>query len=386
MPHSHSNNEWAQMCWEEFQPLWDRAVLRCEPLGNYGLPNLFEDVQRISEVIGEDRLVPFCLALYSYDLIQQVYFNYFRDHFAGGKFKPIGSNGVLSISARLSPASLPLALLSRKTEGFDKVSHEEYELWQKYSKSIIDQLRRLRYGKLSEKSPEFFPPVTDYQDLGLRTKTVNKHYEIDSLISTRRFRHLHHACENCGQMNCYCAGTSKLRLSFRECSHTDYELQMRQKIFFIPDPDADTVSVSANLSGFTTINAVSRAFGYDWDWVKQVAEVANERKEVICLSDLKPRLIIVPKTIGQNYPTTTQLMTQVIHEANTIGTKVLHMTHYGFSDSLYITESRTILKELMYPHLKTTIERVVFDHDTRNKRYIYQVFKEAIADFKPRFL
>ena len=182
MPYSHRSNEWVPMDWEEFELLWDRALLRCNSLRHNGLPNLFEDVQKISTVVGEDGLASFCLALYSYDLIQQVYFNYFRDQCTVRQVKPIGSTGVLSLSARLSPASLPLALLSRKTEGFDKVSHEEYGLWQKHSKTVLDQLRRLRYEKLSEKSPEFFPPVTDYQDLGLRNKTVSKHYEIDSLI------------------------------------------------------------------------------------------------------------------------------------------------------------------------------------------------------------
>lgn len=378
------------MRWEQFERLWVDVLKATEYRPNIfvwrfdNTLNLFSDVQEVREFVGDDILVPFARALYCYDLFQQVYYKYFSLE-TGKQQKNIGTRGALALSNRLSPASMSLALLTNKADEWWLASIDDYRAWQIHEPSFREELSRLNYDDLSSIAPEYFPKLGEYQSMKLRDLVRKKHYEIDTLISTLRFKHLHYDCDICHRMDCYCnRGISSLRVSLREIENSDYEVQMFQKIWFNPEPNADTVSVSANLAGFTMINAVSRALGYDWDHVKSVAEVANIRKEVICISDISPRLIIVPKTRGRNYPPTRRLLAQVLSEANSHKTKILHMTHYGFCNGLSDRAAPTaIFRDLMYPHLKTTIERVIFDYDTRAKRQIFNAFEEGVTECEP---
>lgn len=376
------------MRWEQFERVWLAVRSVTEHCPYDDLLNLFEDTPKVREFLGEETLFPFARALYCYDLVQQVYFTYFSDRTGVAPKKHIGAHGLLSLSGRLSPASMPLALLTNKQDKWWLASKDDYRAWQLSEPTFREHLLDLDYEDLSAAAPEYFPKLGEYKAMKVRDLVRKKHYEIDALISTLRFKHLHYDCEICHRMDCYCnSGASSLRVSLREIENSDYEVQMFQKIWFTPEPDADTVSVSANLSGFTMINAVSRALGYDWDHVKQVAEIVNSRQEVVCMSELHPRLIIVPKTRGRDYPPTRRLLTQVLGEANAHETKVLHMTHYGFCNGLSkSSEPLTIFRDLMYPHLKTTIERVIFDYDTRASRKIFSALKESVVEYKPRFV
>ena len=377
----------AGLTWKHFENLLTVALEARKSKDNDGLLNLFEDTLEVRKVVGEEHIYAFAQSLYCYDLLQQVYSRDFAQDSDDLPKKKIGARGLLSLSSRLSPASMPLALLSHKEDNFASLSKGDYQSWRSNEQSLRDKLMELDYLRLSWKASEYFPKVQPGEHLWLIYKALKKHDEINALISTLRFKHLHSDCTTCGRLDCYCsANTSKLRISLREVENTNYEVQMVQKIWFTPVPEADTISVSANLSGFTMINAASRALGYDWDHVKQVAEIANRNREVICFSNLKPRLIIVPRTGGQNVSLTRKLLTQVINDANTLGTKILHMTHYGFCNNLSnATELGIIFENLLYPHLNTTIESVIFDFDSRAKQRMVNVFKSSLMEYKPRF-
>ena len=373
------------MPWCEFERHWEAVLSVREDPGSLEVLNLFADVSGVRSCLTDDHLFQFCRALYCYDLFQQVYFTYF----SSGKFpkREVGAFGVLSLSSRLSPASMPLALLTDKKRNYQSMTHEEYKLWKLHKHDFREALFQIRYDELSESASEYFPKVDAGRAYEIRKFVKKKHDEIDSLISTLRYKHVNYDCDVCKSMDCYCSRVSStLRVSLREIETSDYETQMFQKIWFTPDPDADTISVSANLNGFTMINAVCRSLGYDWDRVRDVADVANIRHEVISLVDLKPRLVIVPKTRGTNYPLTRRLLTQLIGEANFLKTKVLHMTHFGFCNGISDrTDLVTILGTLLYPHLQTTIETVIFDYDSRAEKSVYLALKESVADYKPRF-
>ena len=381
----------AGLSWKQFESLLTVALEAKRSKDSDGLLNLFEDVLEVRRVVGKDRINEFAQWLYCYDLVQQVYSQYFSQNSDDLPQKKIGAKGVLSLASRLSPASMPLALLSCKEGNFDSVSKDAYEAWRSNKRSLETKLVKLDYNKLSWEAREYFPRVRRPDgrpiDGGILTYHAWEiHSEISDLISTRRFKHLHYDCTTCGRLDCYCSSAkNKLHISLREVENTDYEVQMFQKIWFATFPEADTVSVSANLSGFTMINAVSRALGYDWDHVKEIAKTANQNREVICLQDLTPRLIIVPKTDGKDDSLTRKLLTQVINDANALGTKILHMTHYGFCNNLsYGTDPSIIFRELLNPHLSTAIESVVFDCDSRAKHRMFNIFKSSIREYKPR--
>ena len=379
------------LTWKQFQNLLTVALEARKSKDSDGLMNLFEDVLEVRRVVGKDRINEFAQSLYCYDLVQQVYSQYFAQDSDDLPQKKIGAKGVLSLASRLSPASMPLALLSCKEDNFDFVSKDAYEAWTSSKLSLEIKLWELGYNDLSWEAREYFPRVRrpDGSPLDGRILThyaIKIHSEISTLISTRRFKHLHYDCTTCGRLDCYCSSaTNKLHFSFREIESTDYEVQMFQKIWFSPVHEADTISVSANLSGFTMINAVSRALGYDWDHVREVAKTANQNREVICLEDLTPRLIIVPKTCGKDDSLTRELLTQVFNYANALETKILHMTHYGFCNNLSdSTEPSIIFRELLNPHLITTIESIVFDCDTRATHRMFNIYNSLMRECKPR--
>lgn len=381
----------AGLTWKQFENLLTVALEARKSKDSDGLLNLVEDVLEVRRVVGKERINEFAQSLYCYDLIQQVYSQYFAQASDGVPQKKIGAKGVLSLASRLSPASMTLALLSCKEDNFDSVSKDAYDAWTFHKRALEIKLMRLDYNDLSREAREYFPRVRrpdgcPLDGIILTNYALKIHREICDLISTQRFKHLHYDCATCGRLDCYCSSsTNKLHFSFREIQNTDYEVQMFQKIWFLPVHEADTISVSANLSGFTMINAVSRALRYDWDHVKEVAKTANQNKKVICLQDLTPRLIIVPRTDGKDDSLTRKLLTQVINDANALGTKILHMTHYGFCNNLsYGTDPSIIFRELLNPHLSTEIESVVFDCDSRAKDRMFDVFKSSISEYKAK--
>ncbi len=61
--------------------------------------------------------------------------------------------------------------------------------------------------------------------------------------------------------------------------HPD-EIAMGHYMFFRPIQEADTISVSANMAGFTPMNQAVSAIGLDRDEMTQFAESVNEKWEV----------------------------------------------------------------------------------------------------------
>jgi hypothetical protein len=373
------------LTWTEFHKLWLQLLSRnCTQS-----IELADNTEWIIKEVGEEQIYDFSASLYCYHLIQQVYLEYFLKSSHGSPPQEIQISDKCRTpnqTGRLSPAAMPLAVLSRKKIEFHTVTAKEYEIWRTrgrlYDRLILNS--GMRY--LHREGHDYFP--NDFRNVWLNVlhKAMQKHEEIDNLILTRRFKFYHNDCEDCGRIDCYCKEKSTLELGFRECEHTAHELAMFQKIRFEPEDDVDTISVTANLAGFTTIYAVCRSLKFDWELVRQVAECANKYRQVISISEFNPRLIVVPKTLSVDYPGSRRLMTQLIFEANKLRTKVLHMTHYGFCNGLSQPKELTIvLRDLNYPHLKTTIEKVIIDFDSRAKRDVTEVLKEVGDDLRPWF-
>ena len=363
--------------WNDFHQLWIHLL----SLRGAQALDLVEDSEWVTRTLGEDHINDFCASLYCYHLIQQVCL----ELFTGSQDRPLAQEIQITDkrhkkkqTERLSPAAIPLAILSGKKNNFHMISTQEYEIWRTRGRMYGDLIFDSQMRSLHEHAPDYFPKDLRAEWLSVRSKAVQRHQEIDNLILSRRFYYYHSDCEKCGRKDCYCKGKSTIELSFREYEHNSLELEMYQKIWFEPEGGVDTISVTANLGGFTTIYAVCRSLNFDWELVRQVAEYVNTVYKVVSIPEFKPRLIVVPKTRSVDYPGSRRLMTQLLYEANTLETKVLHMTHYGFCNGLSKpNELAIILRDLLYPHLKTTIGRVIIDFDSRAKKDVSKVLNEV---------
>jgi hypothetical protein len=155
-----------------------------------------------------------------------------------------------------------------------------------------------------------------------------------------------------------------MRMAFRTIVNTPHEIQMGQKIWFRGIEGYDTVSVTANNSGFTPLDAVRRFFGFDYDLMNQAATACNNAGEVAVVRTLSPRLLLVPKTRGRG--NTEFFIEDLFQAATAICAVNLHFTHYGFLQGRFPKEEAlTVIEAMLSPRLATTIERVVIDVDER---------------------
>ncbi len=120
--------------------------------------------------------------------------------------------------------------------------------------------------------------------------------------------------------------------------HPD-EIAMGHYIFYRPIQEADTISVSANMGGFTPMNQAVSAIGLDRNEMTQFAESVNEKWEVGVVKHGLRRLMVVPKTRGDShvYPKRC-LTTDLLLACKAEGVHTLHFCHYGFIQNKLIEE------------------------------------------------
>lgn len=120
--------------------------------------------------------------------------------------------------------------------------------------------------------------------------------------------------------------------------HPD-EIAMGHYMFFRPIQEADTISVSANMAGFTPMNQAVSAIGLDRDEMTQFAESVNEKWEVGVVKHGLRRLMVVPKTRGNSYVYPQRcLTTDLLLACKAEDVHTLHFCHYGFIQNKLIEE------------------------------------------------
>lgn len=112
--------------------------------------------------------------------------------------------------------------------------------------------------------------------------------------------------------------------------HSHDEIVMGHKLFFTAVPGCDTVSATANTSGFTVLNAIARRFGWDFNQLHALADRANSEKAVICVQEFSPRLILVPKLRSNNRIDASRFMQEFFQVCKRIDSRVIQFTHFGF--------------------------------------------------------
>ena len=140
-----------------------------------------------------------------------------------------------------------------------------------------------------------------------------------------------------------------MKIEFRETKHIYDEVYMGHKIFFHPCYETDTISATANTGGYTPLTAIARQFGWDRELIKQAAESCNARNEVAIVREVKPTLLLVPKTKTMAPEKVKFLTKDLLDAASKNGSEILHFTHFGFTQGEYPEkEFQIILHEFGY--------------------------------------
>lgn len=114
---------------------------------------------------------------------------------------------------------------------------------------------------------------------------------------------------------------------------------MGHYIFFRPIQEADTISVSANMGGFTPMNQAVSAIQLNRDEMIRFAENVNDRWEVGVVKHGLRRLMVVPRTRGDSYGYPQRcLTTDLLLACKAEDVHTLHFCHYGFIQNKLIKE------------------------------------------------
>ena len=92
-----------------------------------------------------------------------------------------------------------------------------------------------------------------------------------------------------------------MKVMFRNVYHIPLEIYMSHKYWFPPCHGADTISATANADGgFTTLTAIRGRYGWSDELIKKASKECNLAGEVAIVTEVKPTLLLVPKTNGNN--------------------------------------------------------------------------------------
>ena len=160
-----------------------------------------------------------------------------------------------------------------------------------------------------------------------------------------------------------------MEIKIREVSHTSDEIDMGQVIHYLPLPEADGVSVTANAAGFTTMTAVARHWNISLDQATAIADHANKLKHKcpwsLVLEEPKRRcLITVPRTCGQS---DSEAMTRkLLEDASGEKVKILEFSHYNFLQTSFPElEIASAIGAMRAWHDSDGLDTVIFDIDSR---------------------
>jgi len=167
-----------------------------------------------------------------------------------------------------------------------------------------------------------------------------------------------------------------MEIKIRAVTHTPDEIQMGQVIFYRPLPEADGISVTANVTGFTTLTAVTKAWQVDLEHARRIADHANNLPTkytwtLVLEEPIKHCLIFVPKTKGET--DSTAMTSKLLEDAEMERIQVLEFSHFNFIQKIFpSTEIESALRIIggWKNPLPTTM---IFDVDAR----FAEIFQET---------
>jgi hypothetical protein len=177
-----------------------------------------------------------------------------------------------------------------------------------------------------------------------------------------------------------------VQINIRVHTHTDTEIQMGHKIGFSCLQNfnqvrgEDLIVATANMHGFTTLNAITNVCNLDTDAIKYYVEQCNERNLTKIVPDFNVPLLLIPRTRGSTklHKAPEYYITQVLNEANHEKIKRIHFTSYSFIRGKFPdSEITSILKILLNPLIHTTLEEFTFEIDSRYQKQMFELFNKV---------
>ncbi len=156
---------------------------------------------------------------------------------------------------------------------------------------------------------------------------------------------------------------------------------MGQVIFYMPLPESDGISATANANGFTTLTAIARRWDIPLDHIKNMAEHANKVQKkcpwsTVIEEPTKHTLYIIPKSRGDS--DSKAITTKLLQDASIEQTRILEFSHYNFvQNRLPITEINAALDAILAWKGNKHPSTVIFDIDSRFEDEFQNLYAHA---------
>ncbi len=155
-------------------------------------------------------------------------------------------------------------------------------------------------------------------------------------------------------------------------------LQSKNYLSYAPSIESDTMTVTANPMGMAPLQIITSKFSWNSLRVHHAATRVNRFSKVAVLRDLKPKLILVPRTRGER--DASELMDELLEAAESVDSEVLNFTHYGYvQEKLPEVEVESVLKKLSEIKNSTSIRVVIWDIDARYQAEIRRMYMKYFS-------
>ena len=156
-------------------------------------------------------------------------------------------------------------------------------------------------------------------------------------------------------------------------------LPSRNQLAFIPSIESDTMTVTANPGGLSPLQIIASKYNWNQLRVHQAATRANRFSKIAVLRDLKPKLILVPKTTGNH--DASELMDDLLYAAESIESEVINFTHYGYiKESFPQREIQSVFNKMVDKKGQTCIRVLIWDVDSRYLDQTKNMYKRLLAE------
>ena len=159
-----------------------------------------------------------------------------------------------------------------------------------------------------------------------------------------------------------------MRLIFCVREHTFDEIYMGHPLGFPAIHGVEAISATANARGFTPLTAIARTYGWQREYLEMASADCNRRQEIAVVSNVTPRLLLVPKTRGDGgwLPDADHLLIDLLAAVKHLRLRSLHFTHFGFLQGRPpVMEMRRLLELLLSPLQTSSLSVLYWDIDRR---------------------
>ncbi len=149
----------------------------------------------------------------------------------------------------------------------------------------------------------------------------------------------------------------------------------RHFVGFTPSIESDTITVTANPGTWAPLEQISCKFNWNRIRVHQAATRVTRFSKLAVLQDLEPKLILVPKTSGNE--DVSVMIEELIEAAESIGSEIINFTHYGYiREHLPKIELESVFKKLSEANSKTSARVIIFDIDVNYLKEIRNFYEK----------